>query len=92
MELTEKEKEILKIQDNRIDFYFKIENAVIDNDEVFSNIYESHLYIVLSRFCNNGNIAYPSYNTLAKLCYCSKRKVIETMNKLIEKGLINKVN
>lgn len=92
MELTKKEKELLKIQDNRIDFYFKVENAVIDDINIFSDIYESHLYIVLSRFCNNGNVAYPSYNTLAKLCYCSKRKVIETTNKLIEKGLINKVN
>lgn len=52
--LTEEQKQILGIKDERVDFYFKVENAVIDNPEVFSNIYESHLFVVLSRYCNNG--------------------------------------
>ncbi|MDY6171699.1 MAG: helix-turn-helix domain-containing protein [Fusobacterium necrophorum] len=91
MELTEKQMETLKIKDNRLDFYFKVENAVIDEYQNFDNIYESHLFIVLSRYCNNGQVAFPSYETLAKQCYCSKRHIIKMMKNLEEKKLINKV-
>lgn len=89
--LTDEQKQILKLEDKRIDFYFKVENEVIDNTEIFSNIYESHLFIVLSRYCNNNNVAFPSYNTLAKLCYCSRSTIIRAMKSLESKGLINKV-
>ena len=89
--LTQNQREQLKIKDNRIDFYFKVENTVIDDDSIFSNIYESHLFIILSRYCNNGQVAFPSYNTLAQKCYCSKRTIINAMNSLIEKGLVNKI-
>ncbi len=89
--LTEEQKQILGIKDERVDFYFKVENAVIDNPDVFSNIYESHLFVVLSRYCNNGGVAFPSYSTLAKLCYCSKSTVIRCIKSLEEKKLINKV-
>ena len=41
--LTEEQKQILGIKDERVDFYFKVENAVIDNPDVFSNICKSHL-------------------------------------------------
>ncbi|MEG0022782.1 MAG: helix-turn-helix domain-containing protein [Cetobacterium sp.] len=91
IDLTEDQKERLGIKDERVDFYFKIENAVIDNPEIFSNIYESHLFMVLARFCNNGKVAFPSYNTLAKLCYCSKSTIIRSMKSLEDKKLINKV-
>ena len=90
LNLSDDQKEKLGIIDKRVDFYFKVENAVVDN-KVFSNIYESYLFVVLSRFCNNGNVAFPSYNTLAELCYCSRRKIIDTMASLEKKGLINKV-
>lgn len=89
--LTEEQKQILRIKDERVDFYFKVENAVIDNPDIFSNIYESHLFVVLSRYCNNGGVAFPSYSTLAKLCYCSKSTVIRCIKSLEDKKLINKV-
>lgn len=90
--LTQEQKEILKIKDNRVNHYFVVENAVIDDHSVFSDIYESHLFIILSRYCNNGQIAFPSYNTLANQCYCSRRTIIKAMNSLIEKGLVNKIS
>lgn len=86
--LTEEQKQILRIKDERVNFYFKIENAVIDNPDVFSNIYESHLFVVLSRYCNNVGVAFASYSTLAKLCYCSKSTVIRCIKSLEEKKLM----
>lgn len=91
IKLNEEQKKLLKLENKRIDYYFKVENAVIDNSETFDNIYESHLFIVLSRFCNNNNIAFPSYNSLAELCYCSRSTIIKTMKNLEKKGLINKL-
>lgn len=91
LNLTEDQKNKLELTDNRVDFYFKVENAIIDDIELFSNIHESHLYIVLSRYCNNHQVAFPSYSTLAKLCYCSRSMIIKCMNSLESKGYINKV-
>jgi len=90
--LTPEQEQLLKIKDNRVDFYFKVENAVIDNYQIFDSIYEAHLYIILCRLCNNNQIAFPSYQKLADYCFCSKRTIINTMNSLVKKGLINKVN
>ncbi len=91
LNLTDEQKEILGIKDERVDFYFKVENAVIDEARLFSNIHESHLYLVLSRYCNNNQIAFPSYSKLAELCYCSRRTIIKCMTSLEDKGYINKV-
>lgn len=90
--LTDEQKKMLNIVDNRTDFYFKVENATIDNYEIFDTIYEAHLYITLCRFCNNQQVAFPSYKTLADYCFCSKRTIINAMNSLVAKGLINKVS
>lgn len=91
LDLTEDQKEHLGIKDERIDFYFKVENATIDEAGLFSNVYESHLYIILSRYCNNNQIAFPSYSKLAELCYCSRSTIIKCMTSLEEKGYINKL-
>lgn len=91
LNLTDEQKEILGIKDERVDFYFKVENAVVDEVELFSNIYESHLYLVLSRYCNNNQVAFPSYSKLAELCYCSRSTIIKCMTSLEEKGYINKL-
>ena len=69
--LTPEQEQLLKIKDNRVDFYFKVENAVIDNYQIFDSIYEAHLYIILCRLCNNNQIAFPSYQKLADYCFCS---------------------
>lgn len=83
-------KKMLGITDERRDFYFKVENSVVD-DEVFSNVYEAYLFVVLSRYCNNNQIAYPSLETLSKKCYCSKNTVLKCLKSLNEKGYIKRV-
>lgn len=90
--LSFKQKESLKLNETKIlNSYFKVENAVIDNYEIFDNIYESHVFMIFSRYCNNNNVAFPSYATLAKKCYCSRRTIIKAIKSLEEKKLINKV-
>lgn len=89
--LTDEQKEALGIKDERKDFYFKVENEVIDNPEVFDTDREFILFIVLSRYCNNNQIAYPSLETLAKKSRCTKRNLIKALNGLVEKGLVKKV-
>ena len=89
--LTDEQIKKLKIEDNRIDHYFKVENALVDKPNIFDNIYDAHLFVVLCRYCNNNSIAFPGYTTLAEQCYCSRRTVINAMKSLEKKGYINKV-
>ncbi|MGL4393215.1 MAG: helix-turn-helix domain-containing protein [Fusobacteriaceae bacterium] len=89
MELTDDQKEKLGIKDERIDFYFKVENAVID-DEIFDSATEGFVFVVLSRYCNNNKYAYPSLNTLLKKCKISKPTLLQNINSLIAKGLLKK--
>ncbi|MGL6064852.1 MAG: helix-turn-helix domain-containing protein [Fusobacteriaceae bacterium] len=89
--LTEEQKKVLKIEDERVEFYFKVENAIIDDSELFSDTYELCLYMVLSRFCNNKQYAFPSYSKLAEICHCSRRTIIKAMASLEKKGYVNKI-
>lgn len=105
MDLTPEIKEQLGIVDNRKDFYFKVENAVIDgymeydeetgkevHKDYFSNIYEKMVFIVLSRYANNnGGIAFPSISTIARNSLCGATKVRECIKSLEKKGFIKKV-
>lgn len=81
--------------------FFQLENIVVEgyrddaNDpikkEVFSNIYEKMIYIVLSRHANNNNgVAYPSVATIAKEALCSITTVKKCIKTLENKGLISK--
>ncbi len=89
--LTEKEKDYLGIEDDRKDFYFKVENAVVDNCEMFETIYEYAVFITLSRYCNCNEISFASCETLAKNSHCSPRKIKDVLKALVEKGLIKKI-
>ena len=89
--LTEKEKEHLGIGDDRKDFYFKVENAVVDNHEMFETIYEYAVFITLSKYCNCNGISFASCETLAKHSHCSPRKIKDVLKILVEKGLLKKV-
>lgn len=105
MDLTPEIKEQLGIVDNRKDFYFKVENAVVDGyieydaelkrdapKDYFSNIYEKMVFIVLSRYANNnGGIAFPSISTIARNALCGATKVRECIKSLEKKGFIKKV-
>lgn len=105
MDLTPEIKEQLGIVDNRKDFYFKVENAVIDgymeydeetgkevHKDYFSNIYEKMVFIVLSRYANNNDgIAFPSISTIAKNAGCGPTKARECIKSLEKKGFIKKI-
>lgn len=105
MDLTPEIKEQLGIVDNRKDFYFKVENSVIDgymeydeetgkevHKDYFSNIHEKMVFIVLSRYANNnGGIAFPSISTIARNALCGATKVRECIKSLEKKGFIKKV-
>lgn len=105
MDLTPEIKEELGIVDNRKDFYFKVENAVVDGymeydaelkrdapKDYFSNIYEKMVFIVLSRYANNNDgIAFPSISTIARNALCGATKVRECIKSLEKKGFIKKV-
>jgi len=55
------------------------------------DIYEQMVYIVLRSFVNPHKAeAFPSYNTIAKLGRMSRRKAIDVIQSLLEKGLIQK--
>lgn len=88
--LTDEQKEALGIKDERKDHYFKVENAVVDNPEVFDTDREFIVFIVLSRYCNGG-VGYPGLDTLAKKSRCSKKNMLIALKGLIEKGLVKKV-
>ncbi len=105
MNLTPEIKEQLGIVDNRKDFYFKVENAVIDGymeydgesgkevyKDYFSSIHEKMVFIVLSRYANNNEgIAFPSISTIARNALCGATKVRECIKALEKKGFIKKV-
>lgn len=55
------------------------------------DIYEQMVYMVLRSFCNaHKNEAFPSYATIARLGKMSRRKAIDAVQSLIEKGLLRK--
>ncbi|MGL5376857.1 MAG: helix-turn-helix domain-containing protein [Cetobacterium sp.] len=104
LNLSLEQKQALGIVDERIDYYFKVENTAIDGIEVtnpdtgevekieaFNSIYEAHLYTVLSRYCNNNKVAFPSVSTLCRKCFCSKNTLLKAIKGLEEKGYIAKV-
>lgn len=104
LNLTIEQKKALGIVDERVDYYFKVENSAIDGIEIidketnekviveaFDNIYQAHLYTVLSRYCNNSKVAFPSLATLCKKCFCSKNTLLKAIKGLEEKGYIAKV-
>lgn len=106
--LTEEQKEALGIKDGRKDFYFKVENAIIDGYNAtektakgkektitasyFDDIYEKMIFIVLCRYCNNNEVAYPSFQKIADMAMCSRRKAIDCIESLENKGFIKKVS
>lgn len=90
LNLTKEQKEKLGLIDERKDFYFKVENTVID-EKVFDNIYEAYLFVVLSRYCNNNQVAFPSIKTLAEKCYCSTASIKRALKNLEEKEFIKRV-
>lgn len=68
---------------------FVVPVEILDVPDI--DIYEQMAYIVLRSFANaRDNSAFPSYETIAKLGRMSRRKAIDAVNKLIDKGLVTK--
>ena len=57
-----------------------IENKIIRHTEL--TIYHKITFITLCSYANNQNICFPSYETIAEVVGCSRRKVIDTINSL----------
>ena len=76
------------LQGRRYNF-FMVGNDIADTEEL--NIYEKAICYQIARYSNNGNVAFPSYNTLAKKCGMSRRKAIDTVKDLVEKNILIKV-
>ncbi|EJP83809.1 helix-turn-helix domain-containing protein [Bacillus cereus] len=69
--------------------FFMIDNEVIDNGEL--DVYAFKTYAVIVRHANiKTKSAFPSLNTLTKKVGCGKKKIIECIKTLVEKGYISK--
>ncbi|MEF7637978.1 helix-turn-helix domain-containing protein [Bacillus thuringiensis] len=78
----------MKFLDKR-DGFFMIDNKVIDNGEL--DVYAFKTYAVIVRHANQKTkSAFPSLNTIAKKVGCGKKKVIECIKILVERGYISK--
>ena len=65
-----------------------IEKKIIRHKEL--TIYHKMTFIALCSYANNDNICFPSYETIAGVVGCSRRKVIDIIKELVELGLIKK--
>lgn len=67
--------------------FFQVPNEIFEVEEL--DVYEKMTYIYLTR-CGNNSDAFPSYNTIANKCSMSRRKAINSVDKLKDIGLITK--
>ena len=75
------------LQDNLRVFVVPVEIMDFPN----LDIYEQMVYIVLRSFANaRESTAFPSYNTIAELGRMSRRKAIDCVASLVQKGLLKK--
>lgn len=70
--------------------YFQTPNAIFDRKDLGIDSLERLVYIYLCRCGNHGAKAFPSYKTIAEATGISRDKVIKSVNKLIQKGYIEK--
>ncbi|MGE1044080.1 DnaD domain protein [Bacillus wiedmannii] len=71
--------------------FFMIENDAIDNCDL--DVYEFKAYAVIVRHANRDTqSAFPSLTTLAEKVGCGRKKIVQCIKSLEEKGYIQKVN
>ncbi|MEH6848597.1 DnaD domain protein [Bacillus pseudomycoides] len=71
--------------------FFMIENDAIDNCDL--DVYEFKAYAVIVRHANRDTqSAFPSLTTLTEKVGCGRKKVVQCIKSLEEKGYIQKVN
>ena len=78
------------LRDGRVKNWFYLENDLLDRQDL--NIYEKMIYIVIARYVDKEDKAFPSVPTIAKKGSMSERQVQTIINSLVKKGLIKKVS
>src|SRR3989304_4792569 len=76
------------LRDGRVKNWFYLENDLLDREDL--TIYEKTVYIVIARYVNGENKAFPSYETIAKKGSMAKVQAMRVVKSLIEKELIKK--
>jgi hypothetical protein len=76
------------LRDGRVRNWFYLENDLLDRQDL--NIYEKMIYIVIARFVNKEDKAFPSVPTIAKKGSMSERQVQTIINSLVKKKLLKK--
>jgi hypothetical protein len=76
------------LRDGRVKNWFYLENDLLDRDDL--TIYEKTVYIVIARYVNSENKAFPSYETIAKKGSMAKVQAKRVVKSLIQKGLLKK--
>jgi len=76
------------LRDGRVRNWFYLENDLLDRQDL--NIYEKMIYIVIARFVDKEDKAFPSVPTIAKKGSMSERQVQAIINSLVKKKLLKK--
>jgi DNA-binding MarR family transcriptional regulator len=76
------------LRDGRVRNWFYLENDLLDREDL--TIYEKMLYIVIARYVDKEDKAFPSVPTIAEKGSMSERQVQMIINSLVKKGLIKK--
>ncbi|MCL4386689.1 MAG: helix-turn-helix domain-containing protein [Cyanobacteria bacterium] len=78
------------LRDGRVKNWFYLENDLLDREDL--TIYEKTVYIVIARYVNGENKAFPSYETIAKKGSMAKIQAMRVVKSLTQKGLLKKEN
>jgi len=76
------------LRDGRVRNWFYLENDLLDRQDL--TIYEKMIYIVIARYVDKEDKAFPSIPTIAKKGSMSERQVQTIINSLVKKGLLKK--
>ncbi|MBE3093191.1 MAG: helix-turn-helix domain-containing protein [Chloroflexi bacterium] len=76
------------LRDGRVRNWFYLENDLLDREDLTT--YEKMIYIVIARYVDKEDKAFPSVPTIAKKGSMSERQVQTIINSLVKKGLIKK--
>lgn len=76
------------LRDGRVRDWFYLENDLLDREDL--TIYEKTVYIVIARYVNGENKAFPSYETIAKKGSMAKVQAKRVVKSLTKKGLLKK--
>jgi hypothetical protein len=76
------------LRDGRVKNWFYLENDLLDREDL--TIYEKTVYIVIARYVNGENKAFPSYETIAKKGSMAKVQAMRVVKSLTQKGLLKK--